>query len=282
MVKVIIKCPICNKVGRIELPEEFLVDTEKRGLVTLNLGKDQICQHSFIAYIDNNYVVRDCFFADFQIELPQLEVSHSLYENQVPDSDVIDVKLINLNLHPLTLAYIIRSVLLKKKILLLSQDEFIHSHLRNFFNIIFKDSFEIDLSIEKSEVYKNNKKDYKDYVIFEDNKVVQDKRKILNNKKVKIEKIFVQKFLLEYNSKIAIIFLRNEIQKAYELANELSTKINELLKNNQTDVKHLFDNLSETYKIKLSLPYLSFLIEIIENYFDVKIPDVCKFFLFRL
>lgn len=45
--------------------------------------------------------------------------------------------------------------------------------------------------------------------------------------------------------------------------------------------KNIVDNLTSCLDIKISLPYLMFLIDIVENYFDVTIPELWKFFLAR-
>ncbi|MFX1394960.1 MAG: hypothetical protein ACFFAH_15510, partial [Promethearchaeota archaeon] len=65
MNKVQINCPICSKTGSIEISHNILKDS-LRGLLAINIAKDIICSHSFIAYIDKNLNVRDYFVADFQ------------------------------------------------------------------------------------------------------------------------------------------------------------------------------------------------------------------------
>ena len=83
---------------------------------------------------------------------------------------------------------------------------------------------------------------------------------------------------------LCLISLRNDIRKAYSLAKELSKDIIELIKiegEEKITAKHIVDNLTTIFNIEISLPYLMFLIDIVENYFDVTIPELWKFFLAR-
>ena len=47
------------------------------------------------------------------------------------------------------------------------------------------------------------------------------------------------------------------------------------------EAKTIIETVERKYNIELSLPYMLFLIEIIENYFEVKVPMRWKFFLIR-
>jgi hypothetical protein len=89
MAKVEIRCPSCAKIGKIEIKESILSQSI-RGITAVNIPENLICEHSFIAYIDKNLAVRDCFIADFQIEIPQLENDQKIKRIDVPDSDFID------------------------------------------------------------------------------------------------------------------------------------------------------------------------------------------------
>ena len=92
MVKVEIRCPACSKVGKVEI-EENIISQSVRGITAVNVAEFLVCEHSFVAYIDKNLAVRDCFVADFQIELPQIE-QQEIERVDVPDSEVIDIYLI--------------------------------------------------------------------------------------------------------------------------------------------------------------------------------------------
>ena len=114
MAKVEIRCPSCNKRGNIEIAED-IINQSARGVTAINIPQDQICTHSFVAYIDKNLAVRDCFMADFQLELPQMEIEQPA-EKEIPDASVADVDLIKINVPALTLTYFIRASLLNRNI----------------------------------------------------------------------------------------------------------------------------------------------------------------------
>ncbi len=273
MTKIELRCPSCSTIGHVEVSEN-IVKQSTSGLLAV---KTQICSHSFIAYIDRNYLVRGSFVPDFHIELPELEVD-SMEGSKVPDSNVLDIYLIKINFYALTLAFIIRSCLLKRKTLFLVDEEFLHDHLHQFFNFIFKDSFEIDISIENSEKYKKSKKSYKDFIILDKEKIIRDKNNLLKPKKIKIERSFIHKFFAETAPDVSLIMLKNEIFKAFIISKEIM----ELLSNYEGEEKlgkiKLIDMLGEKKEIRISSIYLDFLLEIIKNYFNFDLSMLSSFF----
>ena len=220
MVKVEIRCPSCSKRGNIDVDQE-IINESTRGVTAVNIGVDQICSHSFVAYIDKNLAVRDCFIADFQIELPQMETVQRIEEKDLPGTDECDVDLIKMNIPALQLTSIIRGCLFKKKILIVNDQDFLHDHIRNFFNFIFKNSFTIDIEIITGDSYKKNKKQYKKHLVFDGKNILNDKAKLMDPKKIKTERTIIQRFLAEYNPKSSLIIIKNEIQKAFELSKDL-------------------------------------------------------------
>ena len=114
MVKVEVFCPACSRNGIIEVNEETIRQST-RGVAAVNVIKDLFCKHSFVVYIDKNLAVRDCFITDFTIELPQVQIKEGIEAPEIPSTDEIDLLIISINLNALTLAFIIRSILLKKK-----------------------------------------------------------------------------------------------------------------------------------------------------------------------
>ena len=202
---------------------------------------------------------------DFQVLLPEIEIE-GIEEAQVPDSSIINVESIKMDIKPSTLALILRSCFLKKKILYLNDNESLHAHLTEFFKFIYEDSFKIDVNIGKSEIYERNKKKYDNYVVLDDRGVIKDKSKILKVKDVKVEPKIVQKFISEINPKLSLITLRNEIQKAFKVAKEASEEV-------------VLEDLEKMYETKISISYIKFLVDIVENYFQVKVPEHWKFLL---
>ena len=286
MTSIIVRCPSCAKIGYLTI-EENLVRNSSRGVTAVNVEEDIVCRHSFIAYIDNNLILRDAFIADFTVELPKLKVNKedAITIDDVPDDKMIDIYSISMNINALTLTYFLKGGMNNKKIIYLNDLDVLNTYLINLLHFIYKDSFKIDISIEPRNSYKKKKREFKDYIVFSNDKLHNNQTKFINPKMLKIERAIIQKFLAEQDTKESLIILRNEIRKAYILAKDLSEKISELKgteEQEKIDAKTFYGFLEEKYNIKLTLPYVKFLIEILENYFNVQLPMVWKFFLLRL
>ena len=194
MVHVDIRCPECLKTAKVDV-EENILHQSKRGISAINICA-LICDHTFVAYIDTNLNVRDCFITDFTIDLPQIELEQ-ISEEKIPDQDIVNVYLLTLNLLPSFLSNILRACFFKKKILIINELRLLNPHILNFFKFIFQDTFDIDISLKQGIKYKKEKKKYKDYIVIDKDNVIRDKEKILGPKSNKIEKSIVQKFFAE-------------------------------------------------------------------------------------
>lgn len=267
MVKIELRCPSCSKIKYIEIDEK-IVNSNPRGVTAINVPEDQICNHTFVAYIDKNLDVRDCFLTDFKIELPQVETIQKVVDREIPDKDKIDIDLIKKNLSALTIASLLRAFLLKKPFLLLSDDEKLIEHLKAFFSFVSQDNFEYNFKVINREFYKKNKKQFKNYIVIDGKKVLNDKSKLLDPKKIKIERAIIQKFMAEYNPTSSLIIFKNEIQKAFELAKNIIEIIDSYEGDEKLGKKKVIDLLMEKKNIKISFSYLEFLLDIIKNYFN--------------
>ncbi|NHK32919.1 MAG: hypothetical protein FK730_16350, partial [Asgard group archaeon] len=118
MKKLEVRCPSCSGRGYIEVSEEE-VEKASRGVFAVNVLEGVACEHSFVAYVDKNLVVRDTFIADFQLELPELVPDQAIEPEETEKLEEIDVGLIKLNFTASLLTHIIRAILFKKKIILL-------------------------------------------------------------------------------------------------------------------------------------------------------------------
>lgn len=274
MVKVEIHCPECSKRGKLEVEENFIIQS-KRGVSAINVAEDLICKHSFIAYIDKNLNVRDCFITDFTIELPQIEVEQ-ITVDKIPDKDTIDVYLLTLNLNALSLTNILRACFFKKKILVLNEFSLLNPHIMNFFKFIFQDTFDTDISIEQEKNYKKDKKKYKAYIVIGKDKIIKDKEKVLA-KLTKIERTIVQKFLAEQDPQTSLIILKNEISKAYKLSKDVELYLKDYDKTSELIPKLISNFLTEKYNQKISDLYLRFLIKIVQYYSEVDFSKIFDF-----
>ena len=274
MVKVEIRCPQCSNKGKLEVEENLIIQSE-RGISAINVAENIICKHSFIAYIDKNFNVRDCFITDFTIDLPQIEVEQ-ITINIIPDKDIVNVYLLTLNLNALWLTYMLRACFFKKKILILNEFNLLNPHIMNFFRFIFQDTFDIDISIQKEANYKKIKKKYKNYIVIDEDKIIKDKEKILS-KFTKIERAIIQKFLAEQDPKTSLIILKNEISKAYKLSKDIDLYLKDNNKTSKLTPKLMSDYLTEKYNQKISELYLKFLIKIVQNYYEVDFSKIFDF-----
>ena len=275
MTKVEIRCPTCSKKGEIDLSED-LIEKSSRGIIAINMGA-QICSHSFVAYIDRNLHVRDCFVTDFQIELPEMETD-KLHEGEVPGTDVIDADLIKMDISALNLTYIIHCALINKKILLIIDEEFLHSHLVNLFHFTFNDSYDVDISIKESKEFGENKNLYKDFIILSKAKIIRDKAKVIKPKKIKIERVIVKNFLAEPEAKLSLLFLRNEIRKTFKISEEIISLIEEYDDEEKLGKKKLMDMLMKRTNIKITFDYLNFILDIIEGHFNIDVAVISDYF----
>jgi len=272
MARLEIRCPVCSKWKKIEIADDTTKNVAK-GLLAINIAAGMICEHSFIAYIDKNFTVRDCLVADFKIELPSSTHTEKTEEIISPETDIIKFDLIKLNIPELLIAYVIKTILVGRKAVIILDQEFLYNHIKNFFRYIFDKSFEFDMDIILEEEYKKNKGKYDEFLVFKKVKVVSDKDKIIDLKKLEIEKSIVHKFLTEYDLMAGLIILRNEINKIYEF----SKSIAEFIENNKgkpITSKILINHILEVYNEKIQMPYLNYIIDIVRCYFKVEVPKI--------
>jgi hypothetical protein len=272
MAKLEVRCPICSQWEHIEISDDATKNFAK-GLLAINIAAGMICDHSFIAYVDKNLIVRDCIVADFKIQLSESETIQETEDIITPETDIIKFDLIKLNIPELLMAYVLKSIFVGEKALIISEEEFLYNHVINFFKFIMQNSFEFEMSIIPEDEYKNNKDNYKEYVVFKKRKIVRDAYNIINPKQLENEKSMVQKFLAEYDLMAGLIIIRNEINKAYEYSKTI-TEFIENHKGKPITSKILIDHILEKHGERIQIPYLTFLINIVQNYFKVDVPKI--------
>ena len=267
MVKLEVRCPICSMRGNIEVSEEE-VKSSTRGLFAVNIPVEIICSHSFIAYVDKNLTVRDTYTADFQIELPTFESKEEDVDTLL--TDLIDVSLIKLNLTGSNLAHIFHAMIYRNKILVISDQDFLFDKMTQFFEYITQDSYELNIQFVSQSNYKAD--NFKDFVILKGNEILKDPQKLFNKRKLNVEKTIAQHFIIEYKPTKSLIFLKNELKKTYELSNSIIEIVQKLKKGKKVYSRQIIEALEKIYNIKISIPYLDFLYEIVENYFNIEVP----------
>jgi hypothetical protein len=206
--------------------------------------------------------------------------SEKFKESKIPAKDIVDIDLIKLNMTALLLTHILKSVFSKQKIILILDYEFLFEHIHNFFDYVAHDTFDVHITIIKESDYNKNKKQYKDYMVLKGNEILKNANKLINPKKLAVEKHIVSKFLTEQELGYSYIILKNEIQKAHELSNSIVEFVEEKAsKNEKVNILEASANIEHKYSIKISPMYLSFLNEIVKNYFGITVPSASQSFL---
>jgi hypothetical protein len=269
MKKLEVRCPSCSNRGYIEVPEEEVIKAA-RGVFAVNVMEGVICEHSFVAYVDKNFAVRDTFIADFQLELPDIVPEQEIGPEIAQQLDLIDISLIKLNFSASLLTHVIRALLFKKKIFLLFNQSYMVNNIYKFIEYITLNSFKANILVISGEQY--DIYDIKDSIILDGNKIIKDDNDILNAKTLGVERSLVRKFLAEYEPKPSLIYLQNGLQKAYELSKTVVDIVNNLKKKEKVYSKNVIEEIARIHYVKVQLPYLDFLYKIVENYFEVKVP----------
>ncbi|MFO8018664.1 MAG: hypothetical protein R6U96_08520 [Promethearchaeia archaeon] len=279
MSKIKIVCPSCHKNGYIEI-EEDLVHKSSRGVAALNIAKNQICPHAFIVYIDQNLTVRDCFLADFQIELPEISVKKDKEKKNLSHLEDIKVDLIKMNISALSLTFMIRACLLNHDLVIINSQKSLHPHLRKFLNFIFKDSFTINFAIETEKSFKKKKKQYKKFLRLEEGKVKNDKKEQMRKKKIKIERKIVQKFLGENDPTSSLIIMKNDINKLKTLSEKVKEIMDTHKGKEKLGKKHLIDKLAkgENSREKVEYSYLELLLDILKFNYDYDLSVLSDYY----
>jgi len=273
MAKIEVHCPICKQWKKIEIDENAAKNV-KKGLLAINVPVGMICEHSFIAYVDKNLIVRDCFIADFQIDVPVTNNSQQITEeNSFLESEANKFDLIKLNIPDILMAFIFRSIFLRQKVVVINDEDFLNKYILNFFNYVMENLFVINIVVLSSQEFEKDKENYNEYLVFKSKEIISDRSKLINPKKIDVEKSIAKKFLKENDIVSALIILRNEIQKIYEY----SSNIAKLLKDSKDQtftLKMIVDYISTKYNEKIHVSYVKFLLLIVKYYFEVGIDNV--------
>ena len=270
-------CPECSKKGDIEVSLDALKNISK-GLLAINIPQDTVCSHSFIIYVDRNLKIRDYFMADFQLELPEIIPSESVKAIGLTEEKLTDLSIVKINLSATLLTYIIKSILLKKEILIISSENFINPLILDLFRIITKDNFKFSISFISKEEYGERSEEFNDYMVFEGSNIINNANNSLNPKKLKVEKNIIHNFLSEIDINSSIIMLKNELHKAYMLSNSIVEIVQNTKNIEKINVSKLARNLEKSHKIKINSNYIEFLLDIVRDYFGFNVPSAVESF----
>jgi hypothetical protein len=277
MKEVKINCPLCNKSGKIEVDEEIL-ENSQRGIAAINVQESIICAHSFVAYIDKNYNVRDSFVSDFRIDLPNVKIEEKIQKAPQIRFDESSIDLILLDLSAFELASILNGVFSKEKLLLICDNEIISEKLAFMLEYIFQNTFDYEIEIVNRLEYIRYKRDYEGYQIIETDKDLTKKKKEKIIKNIRIESAIIEKFLSEQNSLTGLLILKNEIIKVFEMSKSITEILQNYSGKHKISKKKLFDLLGDKYGIEIQSEYLEFLLEVTKNYHEHNLSGLSDYF----
>jgi len=263
-----ITCPSCKKNGNIEISDEAIKNVS-RGLLAINVASNIICDHSFITYVDKNFTIRDYFIADFQIEIPEIAPIEETETKEIISKDTLNLDAIKLNLSANLITHVLKSIFYNKKIAIISDLSFLNDHIHNFFTQLIDGSFDAYISVISENEYKSNKKDYKGHIVLDGKNVVRDDKKIINPKKLKVEKQMVSNFFMEFDPTTSYFGLKNEIRKAFRLSQSIVNFASKFKKDLTIDSELIIDHIEKEFNIKIDKSYLEFLLEIVKINFGV-------------
>jgi len=270
MAKIRIACPSCRKKGNFEVLESNFKNN-LRGILTINVSENTICPHSFLVYIDKNLQIRDYFIADFKLELPEVSPIQIKQDLEILEEELIDVNIIKTNLHAYLLTFVLRAIFFKEKIVFVNDYEYLNKQIFNFFKYIAQNSFELNISfISKKDYQELEKKDEKAFY-FDLEALMNEFQNLKSAKQLKLESRIVQKFFVEEGFKPSLIILKNDLKKVYDISVMIRDYINIHKEKDKIYSKNILEHLESVHNIKISIQYLSFLIDIIKKYFNVSV-----------
>ena len=274
-IKIEVRCPACNRRGQMRV-EENIISKSERGITAVNVAENLVCEHSFIVYVDKNLAIRDSFICDFKIELPEIILEESKTVEPSSLAKKYDIDVIKYNLMPSFVIYVLKCILMAKKIALLSEDDFVSKSRIAFFKYITEESFNLELITLTKDDFKKDKKKYKDYIVLDGNQIIQDKEKIINLKKLNFESTIVQKYFAEYDPEVSLIIIKNEMSKLFKFS-EAIIKFNEnFSKSNTFTMIQVLEHFEKEYNFQFQYPYLNFLEDLVLNYFKVDLHKADK------
>lgn len=261
-----VSCPYCSEKGYISVSKEK-VNNANRGLLTINVSS--VCVHTFFVYVDKNLNIRDYFKADFQLENPKTNQNEEIKNKEFSKKDLLEFDLIKENINSLLLSYAIKSILLRKKVLIIIRKSYFKELILNFFHYLTQDAFNIDILLLSKEQYTNKKEKYQDYMVLEKREILNNVDNLIDPNDLTIEKQIVRAFLFESNLIESLNNLKSEILQFYNLSKSITEFINQNNERNEITSQMVLQHLRKITKKEISSDLFHLLLEIAQNYFAV-------------
>jgi len=270
-------CPQCGAAGFVHVSKS-LIQNSTRGVSTINIPKNQVCEHNFIAYVDKNFAVRDYFVADVSLEDLAVateggnsQASSSKKKIAITESDYHQIRgIIGRKLF----TYILHAIFLNSPLHLIYEKTEFFDQIVGVFEAITANAFEISLSIGTFRDYMTNKTDYNGVIVLDvaSEMVLEDEIGILKMKKYITESEMIDKSFKQSNPTTSFIVMKNEIQKLYSLANIVKLMLQEKSGNegDKWSKKEIANQLEKRNNIKIPMKQLLFIFDIIEFNFNIR------------
>ena len=272
-------CPQCKTIKDFSFsksiinPEDFIT--------TVFFTRGNICEHQFNAYIDMHGKVRGYQLINFVV--PSFEEESSQlsqpFKKELKSKD-IDFEIIEMNFTFDFLMYIFRIIFFRKKTIILENDNLLINHLTNLLEYLTEDSFNYYILFYSKKKYEAVKKSFKDYVVIEKDKIVNNPSKFLSKRKkkrknqLKFENYLINKFLALKSYEFFLQVLRDEIHKIYSLSSVIANYAQEIKDQQKLNISKIKEVLKAKDITNEYNPYIDYLIEIAGNYFSAKLPFI--------
>ena len=255
-----ITCPICRKSKEIDIPER-IVDC-KKDLTNIPIPQHRVCEHAFLMCLK---------IVDDQIKVhgvKETDVVHeyvvSDYRLRVQEKELFEIKSY---LKQETLINTLNALFFKKKALILTRnsDDF-NKTIFKFFNLIFQDSFTITIDVIDRAKFEKNPDLFNNYIIIEN---VHERPFI--SEKIIYERKIAENFYNNNDHLLTLDNLKHEISFIYGLSQEIYKFATNETTPRPLKRKDILRNLLDTFLIEVNKDFLSFLIKIVENYYNTHI-----------
>lgn len=194
-------------------------------------------------------------------------------DNEFRPKDVFETKmyLIRMNIKPETIANLLRMVFLRKKIVFLIEDNlsYLKETINNFFDSIFRNSFDNEILLLTKTEYNGFKEHHKDFIVISGKKILVNDGKENYVKNSKFEKKLVELFFKNSDPLTGLKILKKELQEIYELSKEIRDFNN--FNDNKLSRKKMLKHLEQVFFLKIKKNYFSILLGIVNDYFNKEI-----------
>ncbi len=220
--------------------------------------------------MDKNLNVRDSFKTDFQLEKssPKEKLKKKIFLKK----DLFEFDLIKDNLKFRLLSHALKSIFIRKKVILITKKSFLNDKILQFFTFLTQEAFNIDISFLSIGKYNNEKEKYQEYIVLDQFDILNNPNNSIKPQELSVETQIVKDFLFDPNLIESLNKLKKEIQKIYNSSKNIADFISNCADKDNLSPKTILQHLNRAHNIEVGNIYLNFLLEIVQKYFKVELP----------